>query len=413
MNYSNKIIFAFGSVPKDGGTFTFYRNLRPPLLEYGIDMRCVAVGKEQAELWEEAYADEGCVLLAPGTRDVKKQAMAFAEWCEQERTDVVTGINSEAILSSLPHLPERIRVMSRCASAFDHGYRITLSCAGRLSRIVATTPRLERGLINDYGADASRLRLIPNGIAPEPFEAAASSPRGHETLLRLGFLSRLHSYKGVFHLPQIVRELNRMGIAFRLRIAGKGKHRSIIEREMRSEVGRKQVEFIGAILPKQVPSFLAETDVFLFTSHFEGCPNVLLEAIMAGCVPVSWLIEGITDFIIEDGKTGFISTMGDCREFAQKIAILSNNRDLLQSMSTAASRAGRERFSHRTSAAAYAKLIEEVMSEPPPRWIPKPWSEFQGDPNFMHTWKERLPIRFRSRLKELFLRLSHVSKTTG
>jgi glycosyltransferase involved in cell wall biosynthesis len=272
---------------------------------------------------------------------------------------------------------------------------------------VATTPRLERDLINVYAADAAKLRLIPNGIAPEAFDPAAAVQRGQETLLRLGFLGRLeHNQKGVFHLPKIVQELNRLGVAFRLRIAGKGRHRSVIENEMRAEVERGQVEFIGAITPKQVPSFLAETDVFIFTSHFEGCPNALLEALMAGCVPVSWLIEGITDFIIEDGITGFISPMGDCQAFAQKIAILANDRRRLQLMSAAAAKAGRERFSDQRSAAAYAKLIEEVMSGPPPPWVPKPWSEFQNDPNFPHTWRELLPLGFRNRLRQLFLNFS-------
>jgi len=395
------MIVAFGSVPKDGGTFTFYRNIRPALFKYGIDMRCVAVGKAQAELWEEAYVDGGCVLLAPGTRNVKKQAMAFAEWCEREKVDIVMGINSEAILSSLQHLPERIRVMSRCANAFDHGYKITLSGRERLARIIATTPRLERDLINDYGADASKLRLIPNGIAAEVFEAAAASLRGQETFLRLGFLGRLeHNQKGVFYIPEIVRELKRLNVPFQLRIAGKGKHRSTIEREMRYEIAKGQVIFLGAIPAAEVPLFLETTDIFLFTSHFEGCPNALLEAIMAGCVPVSWLIEGITDFIIEDGKIGFISPMGDCQNLAGKVAILANNRELLQLMSTAATREGRERFSHRQCAEAYAKVIQEVMSEPPPAWIPKPWSEFRGDPNFTHTWTERLPIGFRSWIRE-------------
>jgi glycosyltransferase involved in cell wall biosynthesis len=407
------MIIAFGSVPKDGGTFTFYRNLRPALLEYGIDMRCVAIGKAQAELWEDAYADEGCVLLASGTRNVKKQAMAFAEWCEREKADIVIGVNSEAILSSLPHLPEDIRVMSRCANAFDHGYRITMSCAERLARIVATAPRLERDLINEYGADASRLRLIPNGIAPEPFEAAAVTPRGRESFLRLGFLGRLeNNQKGVFHLPKIVRELNRLGVSFRLRIAGKGRHRAVIERQMLTEIEQGQVEFLGAITPVHVPLFLSETDVFVFTSHFEGCPNALLEAIMAGCVPVSWCIEGITDFIIEEGNTGFLSPVGDCQNFAHKVTILANDRERLQSLSMAAARAGRERFSHRRSAAAYAQLMKDVMSEPPPPWKSKPWSEFQGDPNFKHTWTEWLPGGFRSWIRQFFLTPSKISKTT-
>ncbi len=397
-----KTIIAFGSVPKDGGTFTFYRNIRPALLLQDIDIRCVAVGRAQAELWEAAYVDEGCVLLAPTTRAIKKQAMAFSRWCEDEGVDIVMGINSEAILSSLPHLPEKIRVMSRCANAFDHGYRITMACAERLAAIVATTPRLEHDLVHSYGADPSILHLIPNGISPLPFEAAAATVRGDEPVLRLGFLGRLeHTQKGVFHLPKIVRELNRLNVNFQLRIAGKGKHRSAIERDMKDEIARGRVQFIGAIPPQDVPEFLKGTDIFVFTSHFEGCPNALLEAIMAGSVPVSWLIKGITDFIIEDGNSGFIHPVGDYTSFARSVELLDKDRSRLNLMSRAASKAGRERFTPRRTAAAYANVFNEVMAVAPPKWVPIPWRDFRGDPNFEHSWRDWIPVRVKWGLKRV------------
>jgi len=96
---------AFGSVPKDGGTFTFYRNLGPALLTHGTDLRCVSVGRDEARLWEGAYADEGCILLAPRAISFKLRAQAFADWCETEQIDIVMGINPGGILSSFPHLP--------------------------------------------------------------------------------------------------------------------------------------------------------------------------------------------------------------------------------------------------------------------------------------------------------------------
>ncbi|MFW2439051.1 MAG: glycosyltransferase family 4 protein [Arenicellales bacterium] len=400
------VIVAFGSVPKDSGTFTFYRNIRPALLEHNIDIRCVSTGKAQAELWEDEYADEGCVLLASSTRNIKKQAILFAEWCEQECVDIVMGINSDAILSSLPHLPEKIRVLSRCANAFDHGYKITMACVGRLAAIVATTPRLETDLVGSYGANISLLHLIPNGIAPGPFDFAAKSPRGKESVLRLGFLGRLeHSQKGVLHLPEIVHVLNTRNVKFRLCIVGKGKHRSILEQEMADEVVTGQVEFLGAIPPKEVPKFLAETDIFVFTSHFEGCPNALLEALMAGCVPVSWLIDGITDYIIEAGKTGFIHSPGGHEAFARSIEILDNDRDRLSLMSKAAAKTARKRFSQRMTAAAYAELFRSVMAEPPPEWSPVPWSEFKGDPNFQHSWREYIPEKVKHKINDCVKKL--------
>lgn len=403
----NHILLAIGSVPKDSGTFTFYRNLRPALLEHGIDTRCVAIGRAQAQLWDQAYADDGCVMLAPDTRNIKQQAIAFVDWCERERIDVVMGINSEAILSAITHLPERIRIVSRCATGFDHGYRITLSGRERLARIVAIAPRLADDLVEQYGADPHIMRLIPNGIDPQPFADAANTLRGTQPNLQLGFLGRLeHNQKGVFHLPKIVRELNTRGVSFKLQIAGKGKHRQILEQEMSEEIETGQVEFLGALSPQDVPRFLAEIDVFTFTSHIEGCPNALLEALMAGCVPVAWLIEGITNFVLEDGTTGFVCSTGDYSSFAHCIEALAKDRSKLQAMSMQASAVARERFSSRKAASAYAELIKDVMTKSPPTWTPRSWDNFVSDQNFEHSWKDwfhLLPMV--SRLKEKFQNL--------
>jgi glycosyltransferase involved in cell wall biosynthesis len=400
------ITFAFASVPKDGGTFTFYRNLRLGPLQHGIDMRCVSIGRAQAELWDQNFADDGCILLAEKTTNIKQQAMEFVAWCEREKIDVVMGINSEAILSSIPHLPERVRVLSRCANGFDHGYKITMSGRERLARIVALTPRLADDLVQHYGADPNQIVLIPNGVDPQLFDHSASAPRGVDPVVRLGFLGRLeHNQKGVFHLPKIVHALNARGVPFKLRIAGKGKHRRIIESQMAQEIKNGQVEFLGSITPARVPQFLAETDLFLFTSHFEGCPNALLEALMAGCVPVSWLIDGITDFIIEDGKTGFICPSGDYNCFADRVQALADDRARLGAMSQRAASSARERFTNQIAASAYARVIKEVIDQPPLKWNPKPWDQFVPDPNFDHSWKENfLDFPFVQTLKNI---LSH------
>jgi glycosyltransferase involved in cell wall biosynthesis len=207
----------------------------------------------------------------------------------------------------------------------------------------------------------------------------------------LGFLGRLeHNQKGVFHLPDIARELNARGVSFTLRIAGKGKHRQALEKMLCHQIDTRQVQFLGALIPDEVPDFLAETDVFLFPSHFEGFPNALLEALMAGCVPVCWLIEGITDFILDDGKTGFLCPTGDHSQFADHIEALALDRGCLQRTSGQVARVARERFSNRTAAAAYAALIKDVMGRPPLPYTPKPWDQFTGDPNFEHHWTDWL-----------------------
>ncbi|MFZ2631241.1 MAG: glycosyltransferase family 4 protein [Desulfosalsimonadaceae bacterium] len=388
------IMVAFGSVPKDGGTYTFYRTIRPKLFEYGIDIRCVTVGKAEAGLISPAFVDDGCVVLGETSTDLKEQAKTFADWCDEAGVDIVFAINSAAILSALPHLPERIRVMARCANAFDHGYRITVSCYDRLMGIVTTAPRHGRDLINDYGVQADRIHMIPNGIDCALFEDAAHNRRGGDTALRLGFLGRLeHNQKGVLFLPEILGRLHRQGVKFTCRIAGKGVHRKVLETKLESLVRNGTVAFVGPLSPDEVPGFLGGLDSFLFPSQFEGCPNALLEAIMAGCVPVAWILEGITDFIIQNGITGLVCPTGDCEAFADKIAMLANDRDQLQKMSQAAAGDARKRFSQARVAMDYARLIKDAMQMPPPSWTPLPWASFRPDPAFAEykRWHAAFP----------------------
>lgn len=390
--FNEPIKVAFGSVPKDGGTFTFYRNIRPALAARGIELSCVTVGAPQTRLWEDAYVDEGCVQLAPNYLSMKRQAQVFTNWCIDNDIDCVMAINSEGILSALPHLPAHIRVLSRCANAFDHGYRITMSGRERLAQIIALTPRLRDDLVADYGADPEKVVLIPNGIDASKFEEAAQQMRGTGARLELGFLGRLeHTQKGVMYLPGIVDALHTRSVPFRLRIAGKGVDRARMEEAMATHVAEGRVDFMGALTPAEIPQFLGETDVYLFTSHFEGCPNALLEAMMAGCVPVSGLIAGITDFLIKTGRTGFIEKLGDAEGFAEAIAALHADRAQLVSLSRAVGLEARARYTDEVAADAYATLIRDVMAAPTPDWAPLPWSAFKPDPNFPGYWRHRVP----------------------
>jgi glycosyltransferase involved in cell wall biosynthesis len=398
---------AYGSVPKDGGTYTFYRNMRPVLGGHGIDLRCVSIGRDQADLTEPAFVDEGCVLLAERTENLKLQAQAFCDWCEAERIDIVFGVNSPGMLSALPHLPERVRILARCANGFDEGYRLALQGYERLARIVALVPRLRDDLVERYGVDPDRIVLIPNGASPGRFDIAASKTRGTEERLELGFVGRLeHNQKGVMHLPAILERLDHLGVPYRLSIAGKGKHESELRDALATHIGADRARFMGTLSPDEIPAFMGRTDVLLFTSHFEGCPNALLEATMAGAVPVSWTLPGITDFIIRHGETGLLSDVGDTDAFAKAIAGLHADRERLAQMSKATAREARARFSTEVCGRAYTSLLSEVMSEPAPAWHPVPWSEFRVDPMFRRSAVSRIiPHRQREVFRAAVARL--------
>lgn len=401
MQAEDTIRVAFGSVPKDGGTFTFYRNMRPALRRHGIDLRCVTIGAEEARLREPAYADEGCHLLAPRSFSLRHQARAFTDWCKQEDIHIAIGVNSAAILSALPHLPQRVRLVARCANAFDHGYRITLSGGDRLMRIIALSPRLRDDLVTEYGADPDRLVLIPNGIEPGRFASAAGQARGQAPRLELGFLGRLeHGQKGVMHLPAIVDALHDRKVDFRLCIAGKGRDGDALRGALAAHEAAGRVQFVGALAPDEIPPFLAETDIFVFTSRFEGMPNALLEAMMAGCVPVCFSIDGITDAMIDDGRTGYLVAQEDADGFADRVAALDRDRAALDRMHVDGAASARAGFAIERTAEAYAALFRTVMQEPAPAIAPRDWRDFEPDPNFPQTWRRFVPPGLKAAAKK-------------
>jgi len=135
---------AYGSIPKDGGTFTFYRNQRPALQKLGYELMCVSVGAHEATLWNDNFADEGCVLLASKEINLKKQSEIFVDWCAQNQITIVIGVNSEAIISAIPHLPTDIKVVSRAANAYHEGYAYATHAITRVLRVIALVPLLRK-----------------------------------------------------------------------------------------------------------------------------------------------------------------------------------------------------------------------------------------------------------------------------
>ena len=391
---------AFGSVPKESGTFTFYRNQRKALAKHGVEMYCVALGAQQAAMWDKRYEDENCVLLAPKNYSYKKQSQAFVNWCTDNKINIVIGVNSIAILSSYPHLPVSIRILARCANAFDHGYRITMSCAERLMKIIALTPRLERDLIEHYNADKDKIALIPNGIEASKFTDAREQVRGQEDYLRISFVGRLeHQQKGVLHIPLILKELEALNVPYKVNIAGQGKHEQQLRFQLKEAQLESKVTFHGALAEDDVIKLLGKSDIYLFTSHFEGCPNSLLEAMMAACVPVCWLIEGITDFIVKSGSDGLVYPLSSYKAMAKGILKLHEDRDYLKQMSVASGQTAINRFDNTITASAYADVFKEVMKTEPPAFEVKSFKSFRLEENFKPTNLKYIPLGLREKFK--------------
>jgi len=130
--------------------------------------------------------------------------------------------------------------------------------------------------------------------------------KGFDTLIRSFFL-----------LP---KELNA-----RLIILGDGPDTKKLK-ELSNELGISElIDFPGFMVDTM--SYMRSADVFVLSSLSEGCPNVLIEAISAGCPVISTLYGngGGANEILENGRLGPLVPIGDEKKMSKAIKLVLSN----------------------------------------------------------------------------------------
>ncbi len=174
----------------------------------------------------------------------------------------------------------------------------------RLGYLHSFTPRLEaelraqRGLVDgliavspaqcdlavrclpELGAD--RIRLLPLPIDP-PSTGFQQSAMANRPIV-LGYSGRLvKSVKRVDRLPELVRELDKRGVNFRLELLGDGPDAGWLKEQFKLHPA---VKFHGAQTGEAYWKILSHWDAILYVSDSEGTPVSLLEGLSVGVMPL-------------------------------------------------------------------------------------------------------------------------------
>lgn len=128
----------------------------------------------------------------------------------------------------------------------------------------------------------------------------------------------LMPWKGFDDLIRAVRILIDGGRPVRLVILGEGSSRAELEALVRDQRLEEYVRLPGRT--DNPLAFFARADVFALSSHVEGLPNVLVEAMMAGCTPVSVDCPTGPREVLQDGRYGYLTRMRDPADLAAGIA---------------------------------------------------------------------------------------------
>jgi glycosyltransferase involved in cell wall biosynthesis len=115
-----------------------------------------------------------------------------------------------------------------------------------------------------------------------------------------------------------------------------------------------------------VVAFMADIDIVVLPSLWEGMPNVLLEAMAAGRPIVATNLPGIEE-MVQDGTSAVLCEPGRSGALADAIMRLMDDPDLACRLARTAQQDVRRRFDIARTVAATQSLYERLLLRRPGR----------------------------------------------
>lgn len=186
----------------------------------------------------------------------------------------------------------------RVAEARRLRCQIERSAVKRMQGVVCVSGAVQKFAKDRLGCDAEQSVVIPNGVDVSRFASAPSlkwSDIGwpDDSIVSL-FVGRLHPQKGIELLQEQIDRIAPDGSNRRLLLVGDGPLRNGLE-SWSKRIGRQRVQ----LLPWQsdVAPLMRACRVLVLPSHYEGMPNVVLEAMAAAKPVVCSRIEGSEELL--------------------------------------------------------------------------------------------------------------------
>lgn len=244
--------------------------------------------------------------------------------------------------------------------------------------VIAECPEDRRDLLELYGADPAKIRMVPCGYDPQemwPMERSAAReslgwPRDGFHILQLG---RMVPRKGVDNVIRAVALLrNQFRVDARLYVVGGESIRPSPEEtpeigrlmQVAREAGvREFVEFTGRRRRDQLRRFYGACDAFVTTPWYEPFGITPVEAMACARAVVGSDTGGIRHTVV-DGKTGFLVPPRDPQSLAAALARLALEPGLAQRLGEEGARRAARYFTWKRVGQQLDEVFEEICREP-------------------------------------------------
>lgn len=205
---------------------------------------------------------------------------------------------------------------------------------------------------------AKRVAVLPNCVDLSDAEAYAQEnvARDESEPLRIGYLGRIESNKGMTELLAACQQLKKEGVAYKLVIAGKeqteGEYLPLFEERLGDSF-----EYAGLVSGKTKCDFLRSLDAFVLPTYFEGLPMSLLETMSYGTAPIVTPVGSIPQ-VVKDGENGVFIKDHDSDSIVTAVKRMDENRALLRKLGDEARKTIFDKFSPKK----YIEHLNEIYA---------------------------------------------------
>ena len=222
-----------------------------------------------------------------------------------------------------------------------HGIRSDFSSNTKLDQVTRILERYGSWLIDLYisnsqaaasslnkrcGVSNSKVKVIYNGVPRIDTKSNESAGRSSDVLTVANVASR----KGYLEYLEVVKLIRNTHTEVKVLSIGADYMRGLLQQQVREQNLSDNFHYEG--YRENITPYMLSAKIFVLPALWgEGCPTVLMEAMMCGLSTVAYDIDGVGE-VIDNGVNGFLIDKANAVAMAEAISRLLSDADLARQM---------------------------------------------------------------------------------
>ena len=306
--------------------------------------------------WNETFLGLGYALVEAKRIESQNFSLLHGVWATMPATAAFT-------LSKLLNLP-----FSMGAHAYDlfrKGGDWLLQEKFKYASMIRTSSQSSAKRLYELVPDQKRIKVIRRGLSQWPVRPSFDlSSKDNLQMISVGRLVEKKGYFLLLRILLLLKQQNKM--SFSVKIVGGGPLNKSLQNEIDRVGLTEQVKLVGPKSEKEVSELFLESDIMLFTGVItsdgdrDGIPNVIPEAMSAGCLVLASSCAGASEAIV-DGASGFSLNPNHPETWIELVEDFAINPSAYDKIRKKAQVEVRERFDVNRTARNLRKAFELVL----------------------------------------------------